>query len=77
MVAALPVLAFQGTLSLFAKYMAAQWLDPGLISAVNATGGLLVFSVALVILEVKKLPLTDYLPSVLVAPLLAWVGGAW
>jgi uncharacterized membrane protein YqgA involved in biofilm formation len=44
-----------------------------LVDSVNATGGLLVFSVALVILDLKKIPLADYLPSLVVAPLLAWV----
>jgi len=75
--AALPVLAFQGTITLAANYGAAQWLNPGLIAAINATGGLLVFSVALVILEVKKIPLADYLPSLLIAPLIAWLWPPW
>jgi len=75
--AALPVLAFQGTISLAAKYIGSQWLNPGLIDAINATGGLLVFSVALVILELKKIPLTDYLPSLLIAPLIAWLWPPW
>ena len=75
--AAVPVLAFQGTISLVAKYVASQWLTPGLIDSINATGGLLVFSVALVILEIKKLPLTDYLPSLLLAPVIAWLWPPW
>ena len=33
----------------------------------------MVFSVALVILELKKIELADYLPSLAFAPLLAWV----
>jgi uncharacterized membrane protein YqgA involved in biofilm formation len=33
----------------------------------------LVFSVALVILELKKIELADYLPSLIFAPLLAWL----
>src|SRR6267143_1318490 len=45
--AALPVFAFQGTITLATKFLAAHWLTPGLIAAINATGGLLVFSVAL------------------------------
>ena len=74
MLAALPVLAFQGTITL----ACAQFLKPvlethGLIDAVNAAGGLLVFSVALVILELKRIELADYLPSLAFAPLLAWV----
>jgi len=72
--AALPVLAFQGTLTL----LCAQFLKPfleahSLVDSANAVGGLLVFSVALVILELKKIELADYLPSLIFAPLLAWL----
>jgi uncharacterized membrane protein YqgA involved in biofilm formation len=72
--AALPVLVFQGTITL----LCAQFLGPflathHLVDSVNAAGGLLVFSVALVILEIKKLELADYLPSLIFAPLLAWL----
>jgi uncharacterized membrane protein YqgA involved in biofilm formation len=74
MLAALPVLAFQGTLTL----LCGQFLKPvleahSLLDSINLTGGLLVFCVALVILELKRLELADYLPSLLFAPLLAWV----
>jgi uncharacterized membrane protein YqgA involved in biofilm formation len=74
MLAALPVLAFQGTITL----ACAQFLKPvlethSLVDSVNAAGGLLVFCVALVILELKRIELADYLPSLAFAPLLAWV----
>ena len=72
--AALPVLTFQGTITL----ACAQFLKPvleahGLVDPVNAAGGLLVFCVALIILELKRIELADYLPSLAFAPLLAWV----
>ena len=74
MLAALPVLAVQGTITL----ACAQYLRPllethNLVDSVNAVGGLLVFCVALVILELKRIELADYLPSLAIAPLLAWV----
>jgi uncharacterized membrane protein YqgA involved in biofilm formation len=74
MLSALPVLAFQGTLSM----ACAQGLEPflhshGLVESVNAVGGVLVFCVALVMLELKRVELADYLPSLLVAPLLTWL----
>jgi hypothetical protein len=74
MVAALPVLVFQGTITL----VCAQYLRPFLethylVDSVNAVGGLLVFSVALVILQLKKMELADYLPSLAFAPVLAWL----
>jgi uncharacterized membrane protein YqgA involved in biofilm formation len=43
-----------------------------LINPINAVGGLLVFSVALVMLGLKRIELADYLPSLVIAPLLAW-----
>lgn len=74
MLAALPVLVFQGTITL----LCAQFLKPflemhNLVDSVNATGGLLVFCVALVILELKKIELADYLPSLAFGPLLTWL----
>ena len=39
----------------------------------KAVGGLLVFCVAMVILELKRFELADYLPSLAVAPLVAWI----
>lgn len=74
MIAALPVLAVQGTITL----VCAEYLKPfleahGLVDSVNAVGGLLVFCVALVILGLKKIELANYLPSLAFAPLLTWV----
>ena len=46
-----------------------------LIDAINAVDGLLIFCVALIILEMKKIQVADYYPSLLFAPLLAW--GLW
>ena len=74
MLAALPVLAFQGTITLgCAEFLKPFLASHGLIDSINAAGGLLVFSVALVILELKKIELADYLPSLIFAPLITWV----
>lgn len=71
LLSALPVLAFQGTITL----LTARVLEPilslhNLINSVNAVGGLLVFCVALVMLGLKRIELADYLPSLIVAPLI-------
>jgi len=67
---AIPVLAWQGTLTLVAHGLA-PWLESyKLVGSINATGGLLVFSVALVMLGLKRIGLADYLPALLYAPLL-------
>ena len=69
---ALPVLAFQGTLSLGARYLAGVLPNPLLADSINATGGMLLFTVALVIFEFRKVRLADMLPSLIVAPLITW-----
>jgi hypothetical protein len=72
-VSAIPVLAYQGTLTLLAQQASGYLRDYGLLDSINATSGLLVFCVALIILELKKVELTDYLPGLFFAPLLTWM----
>ncbi len=72
--AALPVFVLQGSITLACS----EWIGPflkakDLESAVSATCGLLIFSVALVILQIKKIPLADYLPSLFYAGLISWI----
>jgi uncharacterized membrane protein YqgA involved in biofilm formation len=69
---ALPVFAFQGTLSLVCMVLVKPALAAhGLMDPVTGVAGLLIFSVSLVILGLKKLALADYVPSLVFAPLLA------
>jgi uncharacterized membrane protein YqgA involved in biofilm formation len=74
MLAAVPVLVFQGSLTLICARVLQPWLQAhgNLTDSVNATAGLLVFCVALIIFELKKIEVTDYLPSLAYAPLLTW-----
>jgi uncharacterized membrane protein YqgA involved in biofilm formation len=73
LLSALPVLAFQGSVALLARLIA-QHLGPGeAIDMMNAVSGFLVFTVALVILQIKRIGLADYLPCLVVAPLLGRV----
>jgi len=70
LLSALPVLALQGTLSLVIARVVEPILNlHNLLNSVNAVGGLLVFSVALVILGLKRIELADYVPSLIIAPL--------
>jgi len=71
----LPVLAVQGTITLAARLLEPFLAAHGLIDSVDGVGGLLVFSVALVMLGLKRIALTDYLPSLLFAPLMTWFAG--
>ncbi len=71
LLAAIPVLTLQGVITLGCAQLAQRFAhhEPILLS-INAVTGLLIFAVALVILQIKKFELTDYLPSLLFAPLL-------
>jgi uncharacterized membrane protein YqgA involved in biofilm formation len=68
-----PVYAFLGALTLACQLGAKPLLDShGLIDIVNVTGGFIACVVALVIFEVRKVELANYLPGLAIAPLLAW-----
>lgn len=75
MLSAIPLLAYQGTLTLFARFLEPVVASPALLDSFSATGGLLVLTISLVILGVQKVPLADYLPALLVAPLLRYLVG--
>jgi uncharacterized membrane protein YqgA involved in biofilm formation len=74
---ALPVLALEGTITLLCAEFLSPYLQAhgagSLVNSVNATGGLIVFSVALVILGLKRIELADYLPSLAFAPVITWM----
>jgi len=73
LLAALPVLAYQGTIALLMARFGEPWLrSHGAVDAVNATAGLLVFCVGLLIFEARRIEVANYLPALLYAPLLAW-----
>jgi uncharacterized protein len=76
MFSAIPVLAYQGTITLAAQALK-PFLDehPELLYSISATGGLMVVCISVVILEIRRVPLANYLPSLVVAPLLAWWWG--
>jgi uncharacterized protein len=70
----IPVLVFQGTISLCCARWLLPWLQShALLDPVNATNGLLIFSISLLIFEVRKVEVADYLPALVWAPLL----GEW
>ncbi len=73
MLAAIPVVAFQGTIFLLAKFLDPTLKTHGLVDPILATDGLLIFCVALVILNLKKIELADYIPSLAIAPLITWL----
>lgn len=71
---ALPVFVLQGTITL----ACGLYLEPflrghQLLDPVNATGGLIVAMVSVVIFEIRRVELADYLPALAVAPLITWL----
>jgi len=70
MVSAIPVLAWEGAIIRCAALQEHALRIHGLIDSINATDGLLIFSVALIILRIKKVAVAEYLPSLALAPFL-------
>lgn len=74
MFAALTVLIVQGGLTLAGGALA-DLTSSSVITEMSATGGLLIFAIALYLLEIKKLPLANLLPAlVFIVPLILWFG---
>lgn len=74
--AAIPVFLFLNGLTLAVQLGAQPWLDAhSLTHSVCLAAGLVTCTVALVILEVRRVELANYLPALAVAPLLThWLG---
>jgi uncharacterized protein len=70
---AIPVVAFQGTIFLLARSLGPMLERHDLVDSILATNGLLIFCVSLIILNLKKVELTDYIPSLAIAPLITWL----
>lgn len=75
LLAAVPVLSFQGSLSLAAALGQEPLAATGVTDAVCGTSGYLLVAVAMVMLQVLKIRLGDYLPALLWAALLGWLAG--
>jgi uncharacterized membrane protein YqgA involved in biofilm formation len=73
---AFPVYAFLGAITLACQFHVKPLLAAhGLIDSVNVAAGLIACAIALVIFEVRKVELTNYLPALAIAPLLThWIG---
>ena len=71
MLAVIPLVAYQGAITLLGATLAPM-LDPDQLESINAVAGLLVFCVALIMLQLKRVALADYLPSLVIAPVLTW-----
>jgi len=71
---AIPVFVFLGAITQVCQFSARPFLEARhLVEPVNAAAGFIACAIALVIFEIRKVELADYLPALAVAPLLAWL----
>jgi uncharacterized membrane protein YqgA involved in biofilm formation len=73
---AVTVLLVQGALTLGAGFIAPVVTEP-MISAATATGGILIFGLGLMLLELKEVRVANMLPSLVFAPLLVAAAPLW
>jgi uncharacterized protein len=69
---ALSVGLWQGALTILAVLLGSA-LSPALVSAITATGGVLLLGVGLRLLAIKAIPVGDMLPALIVAPVVTAV----
>jgi uncharacterized membrane protein YqgA involved in biofilm formation len=67
----IPLLIFQGGLTLLAMY-ASSFFTTSIIQGLTAVGGILLIGLGVNILEIKKLRIMNMLPSLLVVVILLW-----
>lgn len=74
--AALPLLAYQGIIALAGRLLRPELAGtPAMLDGFGVVAGLLVTITSLVILDVRKVRLADYLPALIAAPFLRlWLG---
>ena len=71
---ALPVFLYQAGLTELATVLQ-PWLTDAMMAELTATGGVLILGIGVSILELRRIPLTNFLPALIYAPLLAWLAG--
>lgn len=65
---ALPILLYEGLLTILASYMK-PLLTPSVLNQLSSTGGLLIIGVAMNILEIKKIKVMNLIPSLILVVL--------
>jgi uncharacterized protein len=73
LLSAVPVFVFQSVITLAASHCQPFLSAHSYLDAVTGVAGLLVFCVALIVLNLKKVEVADYLPSLAIAPLVVWL----
>ncbi|MFV0421393.1 DUF554 domain-containing protein [Oleidesulfovibrio sp.] len=68
---AVPVFLYQGALTIFAGFLQ-PLLTPAMMNEIIATGGLMILGISLALLDIKRIPLSNLLPSLVYAGVLAY-----
>ncbi|MDR0239748.1 MAG: DUF554 domain-containing protein [Deltaproteobacteria bacterium] len=74
MFASLPILLYQGGLTLFAGTVS-PWMSDLMRAELEATGGIMVLGIGINLLEIKKIPLSNLLPALVVVVVLCLLVG--
>lgn len=70
------VLVVQGTLTLGAGWIGAVLTD-GMKNVMFATGGLMMLGLGIRLLGLRQIPVANFLPALVIAPLLVWAINLW
>ena len=74
MLASLPILLYQGGLTLFAGAIS-PWMSELMRAELEAAGGIMVLGIGVNLLEIKKIPLSNLLPALVVVVVLCLLVG--
>ncbi len=69
---AIPLFLIQGGLTLLAMQLGA-FISDEMVAALTAVGGVMLIGLGFSILEIKKIPIANMLPALLVVILLVWI----
>lgn len=74
LVTAAVVLVFQGALTLIGRPLRGLAEDSDLMAELSGVGGVMLIGTALRMLDIKQIPVADYLPALFFAPFFVWLG---
>ena len=72
----IPMAVYQGLLTLLG-YVLGNFLSPGQVDALTATGGVILLGLGFRLTAIKRIPIGDLLPALVLAPALAALVGLW
>ncbi|MFP4323451.1 MAG: DUF554 domain-containing protein [Anaerolineales bacterium] len=75
MFSALTVFGVQGSIALLG-YLAGEVMTSAMIDELTATGGLILMGLSLILMDIKQPRVANYLPALLIAPLIVAIGTA-